>query len=80
MTLATETASETAQTTRETPKLAQTALPVSVQHERLLTLAADLLLENQQLSLKVARLEAELEKTHRALKAATHHSGLLIGI
>jgi len=51
-------------------------LPLAVQHQRMLTLVADLLLENQQLSCKVARLEMELKKSERGLAAATRWTGM----
>jgi hypothetical protein len=53
-------------------------LPLEVQNRRLQALAADLILENQQLSGKVAQLEAELEKTVRGLKASTAWTGMLL--
>lgn len=57
--------------------LAVRALPHTAQHERLLTLAADLLLENQKLSLNLARLQAQLEEAERALQSATACAGMI---
>jgi len=73
----TETEMNTTQIMIEIREPVAGALPLEVQHERLLTLVADLLLENQQLSCKLAQLEAELEKSRRGLKAATQWAGML---
>jgi len=48
-----------------------------VQNQRLNALVSELIIDNQELRFKVARLEAELEKNERSLKASTAWAGML---
>jgi len=77
MTLAMETEMESARSEKEAQKPLREVLPLEVQHERLLMLTADLLLENQHLSCKVERLEGLLETSEHMLRSATEWAGML---
>ena len=61
MTVAMETEMKAATTGDQKPEPASAALPLQVQHERLLELVADVLLENHKLGREVERLRADSE-------------------
>lgn len=77
MTFAVDMEMDAAPSECETQEPMRLDLPLEVQHERLLALAADLILENQQMSGKVKRLEVELAEARRGLKAANAWAGML---
>ncbi len=77
VTLAMETAMETAQTVCKTRGPAESASPLEVQNQRLQALVSELILDNQELRFKAAQLETELEKSERGMKAATVWAGML---
>ena len=69
---------ETAKTVREIREPAKSALPLEAQHERLLALVADLLLENQRLSREIEWLEQKIAQLQKGQLGEMPWAGMLI--